>query len=489
MYLTRGVRIQLVLFIVITLTAALIMVFGYMKLPSQWFGVGHYKVTVELAQSGGLYPRGNVTYRGTEVGQVESVQLTPTGAEAVLSLKSDQPIPADLDAQVHSVSAIGELYVALLPRRNDGGVLKNGDVIPVDRTSVPPDINSLLDATNRGLAAVPRDNLKTAIDESYTAFGGLGPEISRIVKGSTQLAIDAKQNLDPLTSLIDQSQPVLDSQSNSAGAIQQWAAHLATITAQVKQHDTAVSGILKNGAPAADESRQLLEKLKPSLPVLLANLVTVNKVAITYQPAIEQLLVLVPQGLSNITGILVANKDTKQPYRGGFLSFNLNLNIPPPCTTGYLPIQQQRPPAFVDSPDRTPDNLYCRIPQDNPIIDVRGARNFPCLTVPGKRAPTVKMCESDQQYEPLNNGYQWKGDPNSTLSGQDIPERISDTTTPNGAPPGAPAAPPPPGIAAARYDPATGTYIGPDGKVYRQSDLAKDSAGQSLQDMLLPKGN
>ena len=49
---------------------------------------------------------------------------------------------------------------------------------------------------------------------------------------------------------------------------------------------------------------------------------------------------------------------------------------------------------------------------------MRGARNIPCETVPGKRAPTVKLCESNEQYVPLNDGYNWKGDPNATLSGQ-----------------------------------------------------------------------
>lgn len=37
----------------------------------------------------------------------------------------------------------------------------------------------------------------------------------------------------------------------------------------------------------------------------------------------------------------------------------------------------------------TPDNLYCKLPQDSPI-SVRGARNYPCMTKPGKRAPTVE---------------------------------------------------------------------------------------------------
>lgn len=491
MYLSRRVRIQFVLFIVISLTAALIMMFGYMKLPAQLFGIGHYTVTVELAQSGGLYPRGNVTYRGTEVGEIQSVRLTKTGAAAVLSLKSDQKIPSDLDAQVHSQSAIGELYIALLPRNGSAPPLKDGDVIPASRTSVPPDINSLLDATNRGLAAVPRANLKTAIDESYTAINGLGPELSRIVKGSTQIAIDARHNLDPLTSLIDQSQPVLDAQSQSADEIQAWAAHLATITDRIRAHDSSVAGILQNGPAAADESRQLLERFQPTLPLLLANLVSVGQIAIKFQPGLEQLLVLLPQGLDNLQGIVLANRNTKQAYKGAFMSFNLNINLPPPCTTGYLPVQQQRPPSFEDSPDRTEDDLYCRVPQDNPIVDVRGARNFPCLTVPGKRAPTEKMCESDHQYVPLNDGFNWKGDPNATLSGQGIPERTSEfqPTGPTLGPPQPPPAAPPPQLPAAVYDPATGTYTGPDGKVYTQSDLAQQATPRTWQDMLIPQTN
>src|SRR5207253_1688116 len=120
--------------------------------------------------------------------------------------------------------------------------------------------------------------------------------------------------------------------------------------------------------------------------------------------------------------------------------------------------------------------------QDSPL-NVRGARNLPCETRPGKRAPTVKMCESDENYVPLNDGFNWKGDPNATLSGQPVPQ------LPPGTPP-APPAPPAP-IAAATYDPATGTYIGPDGRQYTQTNLAGDAPKQqNWQDMLVPpKGN
>jgi phospholipid/cholesterol/gamma-HCH transport system substrate-binding protein len=172
---------------------------------------------------------------------------------------------------------------------------------------------------------------------------------------------------------------------------------------------------------------------------LLANLVSVGQVAVTYQPSLEQLLVLLLQGVAVAQGIEVANTNTKQDYRGAYLSFNLNLNLPPACTTGFLPAQQRRVPSFEDYPDRAAGDVYCRVPQDA-SFNVRGARNLPCETVPGKRAPTVKMCESDEQYVPLNDGYNWKGDPNATLSGQDIPQ------LPQGSPPVASTAPPRAGL-------------------------------------------
>lgn len=477
MRVTRRIRIQLSIFATVAVVAGSVMLFGYIKVPAM-LGVGHYTVTMQLSQAGGLYETANVTYRGTEVGRVTAVRLTPTGVEADLSLRSGVGIPADLRAEVHSTSAIGEQYVALLPRSGAGPALKDGDVIALADTSVPPEIGALLDATDRGLQAIPQENLKTVIDESYTAVGGLGPDLARLVDGSTRLAIDADANIGPIVDLIDKSGPILDSQADSATDIDAWAADVADLTRQVKDNDAAVAGILQNGAEAADEARQLIDRVQPSLPVLMSNLAGIGRLAVTYNAGIEQLLVLLPMGVQVMAGGTVANRDSKHP--GLVLSFNLNLNLPPPCTTGYLPAQQQRIPSLVDSPERPVDDLYCRIPQDS-WMAVRGARNLPCMAVPGKRAPTAKMCKSDEHYVPLNDGFNWKGDPNATLSGQDIPQRPSTAGT-------APVSGPAP-IATAFYDPTTGKYLGPDGRVHQQADLAGGTGDRTWQDMLTAPHN
>jgi phospholipid/cholesterol/gamma-HCH transport system substrate-binding protein len=217
----------------------------------------------------------------------------------------------------------------------------------------------------------------------------------------------------------------------------------------------------------------------------MANLVGVSQVALTYQNDIESLLVIFPESINADQAGILGNLNTKQAYKGQYLSFNLNINLPPPCNTGFLPAQQRRIPNFEDAPPRPAGDLYCRIPQDSALTAVRGARNLPCETRPGKRAPTVKLCESDEQYVPLNDGNNWKGDPNATYTGQDIPQ------LPPGAPAGpAPARPGTPPIPAAAYDPATGTYTGPDGHQYTQSDLSQTAPkDKSWKSMMLPPGN
>lgn len=474
--LPRSVWTQLAILAVITVVAVSVMAFGFVKVPAL-LGIGRYTVTVDLPASGGLYPTSVVSYRGSEVGRVESIDVARDGVRAVLTMDSSILIPSDVAASVHSRSAVGEQFLELTPKSGAGAKLRDGDVIPVGDVELPPDIGSLLDATNRALTAIPADNLRTVVDEAATAVGGLGPELSRIVDGSTALAIEGGKTIGPLTQLIDQSPPVLNSQVRTADSIATWAQRMAAITGQFKAQDAAFAELLTMGAPALGEGKALFDRVAPALPVLLANLVSLGDIAVTYNNAIEQLLVLFPQGTAVMSAIAVADSGVKQAYRGIYLDFNLNLNLPPPCNTGFLPVQQQRSPSDQDYPERPAGDLYCRIPQDSDM-NVRGVRNIPCETKPGKRAPTVEMCESDEQYVPLNDGFNWKGDPNATLSGQGVPQYApgADPRTP-------PAAVPP--VAVIPYDPATGDYVGPDGNHYTQGDLAHPD-NKTWQAMLVP---
>src|ERR1700731_4115148 len=104
--LTRFGRIQLAIFAIVGTIGVIAMVLFYIQAPTL-LGIGRMTVTLELPSTGGLYRFSNVTYRGVQVGKVTAVSLTEKGAKATLSLGTSPKTPANLQAEVLSVSSVG----------------------------------------------------------------------------------------------------------------------------------------------------------------------------------------------------------------------------------------------------------------------------------------------------------------------------------------------------------------------------------------------
>ncbi|MDT5073179.1 MAG: phospholipid/cholesterol/gamma-HCH transport system substrate-binding protein [Mycobacterium sp.] len=403
--LTRFIKIQLVIFTILTIIALVVLGWYYLRLPSV-VGIGQYELKAELPRSGGLYATANVTYRGTQIGKVTAVTPTEHGAEATMSIDSNYKIPADASANVHSVSAIGEQYLDLVSTSAKAAqYLAPGSTIT--NSAVPSEVGPALDAANNGLAVLPKEKIDALLTETSQAVGGLGPALQRLVDSTTAIASDFKDNLGPVNDIINNSTPILDSQVNSGDAISRWAANLNTIASQTAEQDQALRSGLQQAAPTADQLNAVFGDVRDALPQTLANLAIVTDLLKRYHTGIEQALVILPQGAT------IAQAGTI--FEGeGLLHFGLSINQPPPCLTGFLPASQWRSPADT-STKPLPDGLYCKIPKDFQGNVVRGARNYPCADVPGKRAATPEECRSNTPYEPQGTN-PWYGDPNQILT-------------------------------------------------------------------------
>jgi phospholipid/cholesterol/gamma-HCH transport system substrate-binding protein len=570
--LTRFVRIQLAIFAVVGIIGIVAMFFFYIQLPTL-VGIGRMTVTLELPATGGLYRFSNVTYRGVQVGKVTAVALTANGAKATLSLGTSPKIPANLQADVLSVSAVGEQYVDLRPRTDSAPYLRDGSVIAMHDTTIPQAVGPMLDQVNALIKSLPKNKIGQLLDESFQAFNGAGYDLGSLSDSTSRISADANSVVDRTRTLTEDTGPLLDSQAKTADSVRTWARSLAGISDVVATDDSRVRTLLQNGPGAADEASRLFEQIKPTLPVLLANLTTIGQIGVTYHPSLEQLLVLLPPS--------VAYRDTAASFNhpDGWSKgdFSFTVDDPPICTVGFLPQNMWRSPSDTSDID-TPDGLYCKLPQDSPL-SVRGARNYPCMGHPGKRAPTVEICNSDKPYMPLAIRQHVLGpspiDPNLIAQGIPPDDRatadqrifgpVEGTPLPPGAfprgtPPGPRGANPPPGtlgaaappapssvappaanmstragdfpsiapldvaptpamhrppvppkppavidggrpqaapssfgakevkpmpsVAVASYDPRTGRYLTPDGKLYQQSDLATSTAPKKWQDLL-----
>ncbi|BBX08346.1 MCE family protein [Mycolicibacterium aichiense] len=490
--LTRLVRIQLVIFSIIAVAGLLLMTFLFIQVPTL-LGIGKIRVTLELPSGGGLYRFSNVTYRGVQVGKVTDLRLTPGGAQATLSLDTSPRIPADLRAEVRSASAIGEQYVDLRPQRGSGPYLQDGSVITLQQTTIPQAVGPMLDRVSALVGSIPGDKIAVLLDESDTGLRGAGYDLSSLLDSSATV-IDKIDGVRTETrSLVDDAVPLLDSQVATTDSLRVWARGLAEVTKTIAGDDDRIRALLDTGPAAADEVTRLLDQLEPTLPVLLANLSTLGQILVTYNSSLEQLLVLLPPAIASTQAFgLPTNNPTGLPVG----EFAITLGDPPPCTVGFLPPSSWRSPADTTTID-TPDGLYCKLPQDSPLA-VRGARNYPCVGKPGKRAPTVEMCDSDQPFVPTAVRQHAVGpyplDPNLISQGVPPDSRVNPDDHIFG-PPGSPA----PGLAPSAfgspasgrspvqvipYSPATGSYVTADGRRFVQSDLGASKAPTSWKDLL-----
>jgi phospholipid/cholesterol/gamma-HCH transport system substrate-binding protein len=402
--LTRFIKIQLVLFTILTVIALTVLGWYYLRIPSL-VGIGQYELKADLERSGGLYATANVTYRGTQIGKVTSVVPSPTGAVATMSIDDRYKIPADASANVHSVSAIGEQYLDLVSTGNPGQYLSPGSTIT--DSSVPSEVGPALDAANEGLAVLPKEKIDTLLTETSNAVGGLGPALQRLVDSTTNVAQDFKDNLPQVNDIIANAAPILDSQVQSGDNIEAWSRNLNVIASQTAEQDAALRSGIQDAAPTLDQVNSVFSGVRDSLPQTLANLSIVIDMLKRYNKGLEQALVMLPQGAA------VAQAGTIFEDLGQ-LPLVLAINQPPPCLTGFLPASEWRSPADT-SMRPLPKGTYCKIPKDYQGNVVRGARNYPCVDVPGKRAATPMECRSPEPYVPLGTN-PWYGDPNQILS-------------------------------------------------------------------------
>jgi len=455
--LTRFVRNQLIIFTIASIVGVTVMLFAYMQLPTL-LNVGRLTVTMELPAAGGLYRFANVTYRGVQIGKVKSVALTENGAEAVLSLNTSPKIPADLEANVLSVSAVGEQYVDLRPRTDSGPYLEDGSRITASNTTIPQQVGPMLDQLSTLVDSIPGDRISDLLDETFKAFNGAGPDFGSLLDSGATLSEQLNSVSDKSRALIDDSGPLLDSQAETADSIRTWARSLEGVSAQLVQNDPQIRALLQRGPGFASEVSALLNQIKPTLPVLLANLTTLGQILVTYNPSLEQLLVVFPNALSAQQAFGLGKNN---PTGLAISDFSLTISDPVPCTVGFLPPSQWRSPADTTVID-TPDDLYCKLPQDSPI-GVRGARNYPCMGHPGKRAPTVELCNDPEGFKPIALRPHTTGpypfDPNIIAQGFavddriDFQERIYAPLEGTPLPPGAVPSGTPPGVPNPLYAP------------------------------------
>ncbi|MCL8010321.1 MlaD family protein [Streptomyces sp. AS02] len=365
--ITRTVKAQLLAFATITAVGVSYVGAEYTGLVDEALDRG-YTVRADFADSGGIFPGAEVTYRGVPVGRVGSLHLTGRdGVSVALDIEDGAPsIPANTLAVVANRSAVGEQYVDLQPRTRNGPYLLDGSTIPRTSTRVPLPTTDLVLSLDRLVNSVGRKDLRVTVDELDKAFAGTGPSLSRLVNSGNELIESASEALPETIALIEDSRKVLKTQADQGSSIKSFSRDLAALTAQLKASDGDLRRLIGNARPAAQEVNALLKSAGPELSVLLANLISGGQVTLARLPGVEQALVTFP--------VMVAGSYTVVPGDGTtHFGMVLNADDPPACKQGYG--TARRDPADTSTREAN-TGARCTLPRGSES-SVRGAQNAP----------------------------------------------------------------------------------------------------------------
>ena len=406
--ITRRTKIQLLIFALITALGCTYVGAKYAQLDRVFFDES-YSVVAHFHDSGGIYAGAMVSYRGLKVGEVKKLELTDQGVDVYLDIdKQWKDIPSDTEAVVGNRSAVGEQYVDLQPKTDNGPYLHDGSQIQPQDTQIPIATQKLLGDLSTTVESVDKPSLRTTVREMGLAFNGTGPALGRIIDSGGRFIQAANRNFDVTTALIKDSNTVLHGQIDSASAIRSFSKDLELFSGTLAGHDKDLRAVIDNGSETANQLRRFLEDNKVHLASLINNLVTTGQIVVKHLDGLEQILVLYPYVVEG--GFTVVSKSPETGLYDAHFGMVLT-NDPPVCHHGYEGTDPRPPQDGSNRPMNT--KAHCAEPPT--VSNPRGAQNAPRRVAFGSSSSPVIG-----SYDPTSGKLHW---------GSRVPSRLASTGT------------------------------------------------------------
>jgi phospholipid/cholesterol/gamma-HCH transport system substrate-binding protein len=270
--MSRRVAINLVAFVgvfVLMLWWAVnnIITFDFIERP--------YEISGEFAGTAGVSENSEVAYLGVSYGAVRSIDSVDGKVLITMSIDRDKQIPAGSKAHIFRKSAIGEPYIDFEPPPDydqGGPWIEAGDVIPLERTSVPLEFSELLRSASRVLGSVDPGNTRTLIHELAVALNGRGQTLRDLTVDSDALLATFAERSDLLDSLSSNSTRLTRTVTERRASLSSAVSDLAAVAETLRKIEPDTRVLLDRGTELLRTTADLVGDVKQDLDCVLSDL-------------------------------------------------------------------------------------------------------------------------------------------------------------------------------------------------------------------------
>ncbi len=264
-------------------------------------------ITAYFPTATAIYPGDDVRVSGMKVGTIASIQPQGTQAKLVMHVDRNVPIPADAKAVIVAQNLVAARYVQLTPAyRSSGPTMRDGAVIPVERTAVPVEWDEVKDQLMR-LATELGPNSKVStpsvarfIDSAADALGGGNGEKLRQtlaqLSGVARILANGSGNL---VDIIKNLQAFVSALRDSNVQIVQFNNRLATFTGVLDDNKSDLDAALTDLSSAVGEVQRFIAGSREQTSEQVARLADLTQILVDNKMSLKNVLHVTPNALAN----------------------------------------------------------------------------------------------------------------------------------------------------------------------------------------------
>lgn len=243
---------------------------GVVGLSRASFGTGTYTATLE--HTAGLRAGESVEVHGVPVGKVRSVELQDTSVLVTFTLDDDITLGDQTRAAVKVATLLGSHYLEVAPE-GTGEI----DSIPVERTSVPYNLQDVLDQGQGKLEELDPVILAQALTATTEAFraaeGDIGPALQGVAVLSDVVTTRSAQTGDLLTAARTLGDQLVANNTDIVALMQ----NANLVISELTSRQQAIQTLLVETKALADALTAIVEATSGDLGPAMKDLEAVTK--------------------------------------------------------------------------------------------------------------------------------------------------------------------------------------------------------------------
>jgi phospholipid/cholesterol/gamma-HCH transport system substrate-binding protein len=309
---SRGVLVVGPLVTVVAIAAGLVGWRVYQKLTNN-------TVVAYFSEALALYPGDKVQIMGVRVGSIDKIEPVGDRMKITFHYANKYQVPADATASILNPSLVASRTIQLSPPYTDGPVMKDGAVIPLERTQVPVEWDEVRNSISRILPGLgptdqqPKGPLGDLIESAANGFAGKGKQLNETLIALSDAASTLNEGRGDFYAIVDSLALFVNALSRSDQQFVALNGDLAAVTAKFTHTDNEVSNVVRDLNRLLATTRKFVDKNGEALAHDVGNLADITNAALQPQPrdGLETALHVFPQLVSGFSNFYV-------PVVGGF---------------------------------------------------------------------------------------------------------------------------------------------------------------------------